>query len=125
MSSTAKILFSGGNTVIISTSGGNSAIDTNSGYTQTADARVIAIMPTNAMTSEASHGSTTGMTIKKSLSLSQNGYLTVRINSDVVVTVKMPETMTAYVVYLGSSSATIASATSTSVTLDENGVAWH
>ena len=125
MQSTAKILFSGGNTVIISTSGGNSAIDTNSGYTQTATARVVAIMPTNAMTSEATHGNTTGTTTKKSLSLSQNGYLTVSVSSNTVVTVRIPKTMTAYVVYLGNSSATIVSASSTSVTLDQNGVAWH
>ncbi len=125
MQSNAKILFSGGNTVIISTSGGNSAIDTNSGYTQIANARVVAIMPTNAMTSETTHGNTTGMTTKKSISLSQNGYLTVNVSSSNVVTVKMPKTMTAYVVYLGSNGAIIASADSTSLTLDENGVAWN
>jgi len=125
MNSTAKILFSGGNTVIISTSGGNSALDTNSGYTQSGNARVVAIMPTNAMTGEATHGTTSGMTVNKSISLSQNSYLTVSVSSSTVVTVKMPKTMSAYVIYLGSNAATIASATSTSQTLDANGVAWN
>ncbi|MBQ9784009.1 MAG: carbohydrate-binding domain-containing protein [Clostridia bacterium] len=125
MSGTAKILFSGGDTVIISTSGGNSAIDTNSGYTQSGNARVIAIMPTNAMTSESTHGNAVGATVNRSISLTQNGYLTVTINTDTIATIKMPKGMTAYVIYLGSNSATIASASSSSVTLDENGVAWN
>ena len=125
MNSTAKILFSGGNTVIISTSGGNSAIDTNSGYTQSGNARVVAIMPTNAMTGESTQGKTVGMTIKKSISLSQGEYLTVNVSSSIVATVKIPKTMTAFVVYLGSNSATIASASSSSHTLDENGAAWN
>ena len=125
MNSTAKILFSGGNTVIISTSGGNSAIDTNSGYTQSGNARVVAIMPTDAMTGESTQGNTVGMTIKRTISLSQGEYLTVNVSSSIVATVKIPKTMTAFVVYLGSNSATIASASSSSQTLDENGVAWN
>jgi len=124
MSGNARILFSGGDTVIISTSGGNSAIDTNSGYTQTSGARVVAIMPTNAMTSEATHGSTVGMTVKKSLALSEGEYLTVKVDSETVVTVRMPVSMNAYVVYLGSSTAAVGSATSSSATLDGDGVLW-
>ena len=125
MNSSAKILFSGGNTVIISASGGNSAIDTNSGYTQTENARVIAVMPTNAMTGESTHGTTTGMTVKKSLSLSKDAYLVVDVGSENIVTVKMPIGMTSYVIYLGSSQASISVTTASSATLDENGVAWH
>ena len=82
-------------------------------------------MTSGGMTSESSHGNSTGMTTKSSLSLSNGGYLTVIVNSATVATVKMPCAMTAYVVYLGSSSATIASASSGSATLDSNGVFWN
>ena len=125
MSSTAKALFSGGNTVVISTSDGNSALDINSGYTQSGNARVVAIMPTDAMTGESTKGNTVGMTIKRSISLSQGEYLTVNVSSSIIATVKIPKAMTAFVVYLGSNDATIASASSSSQMLDENGVAWN
>ncbi len=118
------ILFAGGKTVVICNSNGNSAIDTESGYTHTGG-QVVAIMTSGGMTSESSHGNSTGMTTKSSLSLSNGGYLTVTVNSATVATVKMPCAMTAYVVYLGSSSATIASASSSSATLDSNGVFWN
>lgn len=125
-STTSKgaILFSGGDVVVICTSSGNSAIDSDGGFTHTAG-RVVAIMPTGGMTSESTNGDTTGMTTKSSLSLSSGGYLTVSADSVTEVTVQMPSSMTAYVVYLGSSSATIASASSSSVTLDSNGVNWY
>ena len=118
------ILFAGGKTVVICNSNGNSAIDTESGYTHTGG-QVVAIMTSGGMTSESSHGNSTGMTTKSSLSLSNGGYLTVTVNLATVATVKMPCAMTAYVVYLGSSSATIASASSSSATLDSNGVFWN
>ena len=79
----------------------------------------------NAMTSEATNGSTTGMTVNKSVSLTSGGYLTVAVNSSIVVTVKSPVNMTGYVVYIGSNSASIAASTTTSLTLDANGVAWN
>ncbi|MGM9665333.1 MAG: carbohydrate-binding domain-containing protein [Eubacteriales bacterium] len=117
------ILFAGGNTVVICNSNGNSAIDTEQGYTHTGGS-VVAIMTSGGMTSESTHGNSTGMTTKSSLSLSSGAYLTVTVDSATKVTVKMPCSMTAYVVYLGSSSATVASSTSTSETLDANGVFW-
>ncbi|MGN1061450.1 MAG: carbohydrate-binding domain-containing protein [Candidatus Coproplasma sp.] len=117
------ILFAGGKTVVICNSNGNSAIDTESGYTHTGGL-VVAIMTTGGMTSESSRGNSTGMTTKSSISLSNGGYLTVTVDSVTVATVQMPCAMTAYVVYLGSSSATIGSATSSSLTLDSNGVYW-
>lgn len=125
-STTSKgaILFSGGDVVVICTSGGNSAIDSDGGYAHTAG-RVIAIMPTGGMTSETTNGKASGMTKKSSLSLSNGGYLTVTVSSATVATVQMPCSMTAFVVYLGSSSATIASASSSSATLDANGVCWN
>lgn len=118
------ILFAGGKTVVICNSNGNSAIDTESGYTHTGG-QVVAIMTSGGMTSESSHGNSTGMTTKSSLSLSNGGYLTVTVDSATVATVQMPCAITAYVVYLGSSSATIASASSSSATLDANGVYWQ
>ena len=73
------------------------------------------------MTNEMTNGNTTGRTTKSSLSLSAGGYLVV----NGAVTVKMSASMIAYVVYLGSSSANISSANSTSVTFDQNGVYWN
>ncbi len=117
--SKGSIAFSGGETVVISTSRGNSAIDSEGGYNHTGG-RVLAMSPTGAMTNEMTDGNTTGRTIKSSISLSAGGYLVV----DNALTVKMPIGMSAYVVYLGSSSANISSASSSSATLDTNGVYW-
>ena len=125
-STTSKgaILFSGGNVVVICNSNGNAAIDSDGGYTHSGGS-VIAIMATGGMTNETTNGNANGMTTKSSLSLSNGGYLTVTVSSTTVATVQMPCSMTAFVVYLGSSSATIASASSSSATLDANGVCWQ
>lgn len=117
------ILFAGGKTVVICNSNGNSAIDTEKGYTHTGG-QVLAIMTTGGMTSESANGNSMGMTTKSSVSLLSGGYLTVTVDSATVATVQMPCAMTAYVVYLGSSSATIGSASSSSDALDSNGVYW-
>jgi len=125
-SSTSKgaIIFSGGDVVVFCTSGGNAAIDCDGGYTHNGG-RVIALTSTGGMTSECTNGNSTGMTVKSSLSLSNGGYLTVTVSGSVVATVKMPTAMSAHIVYLGSSSATISSATSSSASLDGNGVCWN
>ncbi|MGN1207318.1 MAG: carbohydrate-binding domain-containing protein, partial [Eubacteriales bacterium] len=117
------ILFTGGYTTVFCTSNGNSAIDTEQGYTHTGG-YVVALTTTGGMTSETTHGNTAGMTTKSSLSLASGGYLTVSFDSSTAVTVKMPCAMTAYVVCLGSSSATVASATSSDAVLDADGVCW-
>ena len=117
--SKGAIAFTGGDAVIISTSRGNSAIDSDGGYNHTAG-RVLAISPTGAMTNEMTNGNTTGRTVKSSITLSQNGYIVV----DGAVTVKMPIAMSAYVVYLGSSSANISSSSSSNANLDASGVWW-
>ena len=123
-STTSKgaILFKGGDVVVFCTSGGNAAIDSDGGYTHSGG-RVIALTSSGGMTSECTNGNSTGMTVKSSISLSS--YLTVTVGGSTVATVKMPSSMSAHVVYLGSSSATIASATSSSSTLDSNGVCWN
>ena len=118
------IVFSGGNTVVISTSGGNSAIDTEQGY-QYSGGRVVAVMPRGGMTSEATHCSNfSKVATSSSVSLNSGSYLTVKVSGSTVATVKMPGSISATVIYLGSSGATIASATTTSETLDDNGVCW-
>ena len=124
-SSTSKgaILFSGGTTVVICNSNGNSAIDSDGGYTQTGG-RVVAIMTSGGMTSETTNGTTQGMTTKSSLSLSNGGYLNVSVGGETELVVKMPCSMTAYVVYVGSSSATISTSTTSNASLDSNGVFW-
>ena len=114
------IVFSGGRTVVISTSGGNSAIDSEQGYDYTGG-YVLAIMPSGGMSSESTHGknfSSVGQ--KKTISLSSGAYVTV---GD-IVTVKMPTSISAMVVFLGDTKAAISSATSSSAAFDANGVAW-
>ena len=125
MSGTARIVFSGGNTVVISTSSGNSAIDSNSGFTQTAGARVLAIMPRGGMTGESTYGNAAGMTVNKSLSVSSGDFVTVEVDGSTVVAVRMPLDMTGYIVYLGSADAVVDTSSSTSLTLDGKGVGWH
>lgn len=124
-STTSKgaIVFSGGDVVVISTSNGNSCIDSDGGYTHSGG-RVLALMPTGGMTSETTNGNTTGRTTKSSLSLTNGGYVTVTVGGSTVVTVQMPTSLSAYAIYLGSSSAIIASATSTSAVLDIHGICW-
>ncbi len=118
------MLFSGGETVVISNGNGNASLDSEKGYSHTGG-RLLALMPRGGMTSEASNGSSTGMTIASSVSLSSGGYVTVTVSGTTVLTVKMPCAMSAYAVYLGSSSATVSSASSTSASLDSNGVCWN
>ena len=118
------IVFSGGNTVVISTSGGNSAIDSEQGYKYTGG-KVVAVMPSGGMINEATNcQSFSSIGTSKSISLSSGGYLTVAVDGDTVVTVKMPSGISGRVIYLGDRSASISSATSSSESLDSNGVRW-
>lgn len=120
-SSYQGIVFSGGKTVVISTSGGNSAIDTEQGYDYTGG-YVLAVMPSGGMSSESTHGKNfNSVGQKKNVSLSSGAYLTV---GD-ILTVKMPTSISAMVVFLGSTSADIKSATSSTASFDANGVAWE
>ena len=118
------IVISGGKTVVISNSGMNSALDTENGYTYTAGS-LVAIMPQGGMSSEATHCdnfSSVGTT--KKLSLTGGNYLVTTIK-DTCATIKMPVSLSAYVIVLGDKSATITSESTTSGTLDENGVSWN
>ena len=117
------IAFSGGNTVVISTSGGNSAIDTEQGYSYTGG-YVIAIMPRGGMASEATHCQSFSENGKYTqLSLTEGEYLTVKMSGS-TATVRMPLSISAYVIVLGDSSASIKTKSSASSDLDDNGVSW-
>lgn len=120
------IVFNGGDVVVISTSGGNSAIDSERGYTYSTG-RVLAIMPSGGMSSEATNCSNfSSIATKTSLSLSQGNYLNISISSTDICTVKMPTPVNnAIVIYLGSKSASMTSVTSSSKTLDNNGIYWN
>ena len=116
------INFSGGRTVVICTSGGNSAIDSESGYTYTGG-EVLAIGSSGGMSSEAEDcPSFDEVATAKSLSLSKGSYLTVLTPESKGVVIKLNFSLSARVVYLGSSDADISVSDSSSAELDENGV---
>ncbi len=118
------IVFSGGNTVVISDSNGNSALDTEQGYTYTGGA-VVAVMPRGGMTSEASHCKNFSSVGKSTrLSLTSGSYLVATVG-DRTATVQMPFSLSAQVIVLGDKSSSVTVETSASAVLDENGVAWN
>ena len=119
------VMFSGGKVVSICTSGMNSAIDTEQGYTYTGGS-VLAVMPFGGMTNEATHCadfSKIGTGIRTSVN--SGSCLTVKDGQNDIVTVRMPVSMSAVVIYLGSSSAEIAESDAPGETLDSNGIRWN
>ena len=109
---------------MISNSNGNSAIDTEQGYAYEGGA-VIAIMPRGGMSSEATHCQSFSSIGKSTqTALSSGSYLVVGIGNQ-TATIKMPASISAYVIVLGDSSPSITTESTASVTLDENGVAWN
>ena len=118
------IVFSGGNTVVISNSQNNSAIDTEQGYSYTGGS-VVAIMPSRGMTSEATHCSNFSSIGKSSdVSLNAGAYLTIAESNSAICIIQMPVSISARVIYLGSKSVSISSASSSDVSLNDNGVCW-
>lgn len=118
------IVFSGGNAVIISTSGGDSAIDTEQGYTYEGG-NILAIMPSRGMTNEVTHSKNFSSVGSSTTSnLSSGDCLTVKVGGSEILTVKLPTDLSSKVVYLGSSSASFSTSSSTSKSLDSNGVWW-
>lgn len=114
------IVFSGGNSVIISYGRSDSSIDTERGYSYTGG-YVIGIGMSGGMSSESKNCNNFSSVGKsQTISLTKNNYLVI---SD-VVTVKMPVSMSALVVVLGSTSSTITSSSSFTGTLDSNNVCW-
>ena len=118
------IVFSSGNTVVISNSNGNSAIDSEQGYAYEGGA-VIAIMPRGGMSNEATHCQSFSSVGKSTqMSLNKDSYLVAEIGGG-TATVKMPASINALVITLGDSSPSINTESSVSVELDGNGVAWN
>ena len=118
------IVFSGGNTVVISNSNGNSAIDTEQGYAYEGGA-VIAIMPRGGMSNEATHCQSFSSVGKSTqMSLNKDSFLVAEIGGG-TATIKMPASINALIITLGDSSPSISTESSVNVTLDENGVAWN
>ena len=118
------IVFSGGNTVVISNSNGNSAIDTEQGYAYEGGA-VIAIMPRGGMSNEATHCQSFSSVGKSTqMSLNKDSFLVAEIGGG-TATIKMPASINALVITLGDNSPSITTESSVSVALDENSVAWN
>ena len=111
------IIFSGADVVIVSTSGGNSCIDTDKGYTYSGG-RVLAICPTG-MTQETLNTNTSAKTYRIG-SFSSGSYVYASVSGSVQLAVKMPVSISSgYAIYLGSSSATIGTASSLSSSMTE------
>lgn len=118
------IIFAGGKTVVIANSSMNSAIDSDSGYTYTAG-QVVAIMPSGGMSSEAVDCEGFAFVgTNRTTSLTANSYLTIDYDGEEIVTIKIPVSTNARIIYLGSNSVSISTDSSTSVSLDNNGVYW-
>lgn len=116
-------MFSGGRTVVISNSGMNSALDTEKGYTYSGGS-VVAIMPRGGMANESTDCSNFNSVGKSTqLSLTANNYLVVGMGQ-MTATIKIPVSLSAMVVALGSNSASISIIASTDLALDHNGVHW-
>lgn len=126
------MVFSGGEIVVICTSGGNSAIDTEQGYKYTGG-KIVAITASSGMgggmgggmASETYHCQNfESLGTKQSISLTSGKYLEVTMG-DTDITVKMPCSLSSLVVCLGSTNAKISQASTSSATLDTNGVCWN
>jgi len=109
------IVFSGAVVGIVSTSGGNSAIDTDSGYTFSGG-EVMVICP-QGMTNECLNcsGGVNSVGTYSTVSASSGSYLTVKASSKTLMAIEMPVSLNnAFVLYLGSNSASFSTASSSS-----------
>jgi len=111
---------SGGKTVVISTGNADSALDTEQGYSFTGG-YVVAICRSGGMGNESTKCSNfSSVGTSKTISLTQNNYLVV----DGIVKIKMPTSISALVVVLGKTSASVSSSSSSESSADSNGVIW-
>lgn len=116
--------FYGGNTVVITASNGNSAIDSERGYSYTGG-YVLAVTSAGGMSGETTNLSNlNSVGTKKNMSLTGGKFVQVKMGSDMVLTVKMPCSVNAMVVFLGDKDATITAASTSNTDLDANGVCW-
>ena len=118
------IVFSGGKTVVIANSNGNSAIDSEQGYSYKGGS-VVAVMPRGGMSGEATHCQNFSSVGKSTqISLTSGSYLVVGIGES-TATVRIPGSFSANVIVLGDNSPEVKVESSTSQTLDSNGVCWN
>lgn len=118
------ILFSGGKTVIIATSNGNSAIDSERGY-QFTGGYVLALTSRGGMSGETTYcQNLSSIGTKKSMVLLSGKYVTVTVDSQTIVTVKMPCKLDAIALFLGSNAAAIDAVDAANADFDKNGVCW-
>ena len=109
------IVFSGAIVGIVSTSRNNSAIDTDRGYTFTGG-KVLATCP-QGMTSECLNcsGGVSSVGKYSTITASSGTYLAVKVSSSSEMAIKMPVSLSnAFVIYLGSSSASFSTSSSVS-----------
>ncbi len=101
------ILFVGGEITIISTSGGDSSIDTENGYSYEGG-YVLAVCPANGMGNEATNCKNFSSVAKKTtMNLSKGQTLTVTQSGEEIMSAEMPCNISALVIFIGSTSATI------------------
>ena len=101
------ILFNGGEVKIVSTSGGDSSIDTENGYTYRSG-KVLALCPSNGMGNESMNCQNfSSIGTKKNMNLTANQTLTVKVDEEELTSLLMPCALSALILYLGSSNATI------------------
>lgn len=88
-------------------SGGDSSIDTENGYTYESG-YILAVCPANGMGNEATNCKNFSSVAKKTtMNLTKGQTLTAKIGSDVALSVEMPCAISALVIFIGSSSATL------------------
>lgn len=118
------IVFSGGDTLVISNSGMNSAIDTEKGY-KYEGGRVVAVMPAGGMSQEAVHcDNFSDIGSRKNTALITGKYASLMAGDETVMTFKVTSGLNAMVVYLGSNEASVSVSDECTTELDANGVCW-
>lgn len=119
------IVISGGTSVVISTGNADSGIDNECGY-EYSGGKVVVVNVSGGMSHESTNCqnfSSVGTT--SNVNLTANNYLTVIVGSQTVATVKIPSSIRASVVYLGSNSAKFSTKNTCTETLNGNGVYWN
>lgn len=110
LTSYGGIVFSGADVAIISTSSGNSSIDTERGYAFTGGS-VLAVCPSGGMANESLNcRNFSSVGTKTNINLIKGQSLSVKQGGEVLSSVVMPCDVSALVIYLGASGASIAAA---------------
>lgn len=118
------ITISGGTSVILSVGSADAAIDNENGYQYTGGS-VVAVSTSGGMASESTRcRNFSSVGTGKNISLAEGHYLIVSVNSVTVAAVRIPKTLNAAAVFLGSNSASFSSLSTCSESLNANGVYW-